>query len=60
VEVLWLIAIGEVIGYLAITLGYANTTYTSIVAILSELLHCRPFYLLVFLKGENDHDPNDQ
>ena len=32
---LWLIAIGEVVGYLAITLGYANTTHTSIVAILS-------------------------
>jgi drug/metabolite transporter (DMT)-like permease len=29
------IAIGEVGGYLAITLGYATTTYTSIVAILS-------------------------
>jgi drug/metabolite transporter (DMT)-like permease len=32
---LWLIAIGEVVGYLAITLGYASTSYTSIVAILS-------------------------
>jgi drug/metabolite transporter (DMT)-like permease len=32
---LWLIAIGEVVAYLAITLGYANTSYTSIVAILS-------------------------
>ena len=32
---LWLIAIGEVVAYLAITLGYASTTYTSIVAILS-------------------------
>ena len=31
----WLIAIGEVVAYLAITLGYASTTYTSIVAILS-------------------------
>jgi drug/metabolite transporter (DMT)-like permease len=29
------IAIGEVIGYLAITLGYATTTHTSIVAIIS-------------------------
>ncbi|MDO8659355.1 MAG: DMT family transporter [Candidatus Parcubacteria bacterium] len=32
---LWLIAIGEIIAYLAITLGYASTTYTSVVAILS-------------------------
>jgi drug/metabolite transporter (DMT)-like permease len=32
---LWLIAIGEVVAYLAITLGYATTTYTSVVAILS-------------------------
>lgn len=32
---LWLIAIGEVVAYLAITLGYASTSYTSIVAILS-------------------------
>lgn len=32
---LWLIAIGEVVAYLAITFGYANTSYTSIVAILS-------------------------
>jgi drug/metabolite transporter (DMT)-like permease len=32
---LCLIAIGEVVGYLAITSGYASTTYTSIVAILS-------------------------
>ncbi len=32
---LWLIAIGEVVAYLAITFGYANTTYTSVVAILS-------------------------
>lgn len=32
---LWLIAIGEVVAYLAITLGYASTTFTSIVAILS-------------------------
>jgi drug/metabolite transporter (DMT)-like permease len=32
---LWFIAIGEVIAYLAITLGYATTTYTSVVAILS-------------------------
>lgn len=32
---LWLIAAGEVIAYLAITLGYSSTTYTSVVAILS-------------------------
>ncbi len=32
---LWWVALGEVIGYLAITVGYANTTHTSIVAILS-------------------------
>ncbi len=32
---LWLIAMGEVIAYLGITLGYANTSYTSVVAILS-------------------------
>jgi drug/metabolite transporter (DMT)-like permease len=32
---LWLIAIGEVVAYLAITLGYANTSYTSVVAVLS-------------------------
>jgi drug/metabolite transporter (DMT)-like permease len=32
---LWLVAIGEVVAYLAITLGYASTTHTSIVAILS-------------------------
>lgn len=32
---LWLIAIGEVVAYLAVTLGYSSTTYTSIVAILS-------------------------
>ena len=32
---LWLIAIGEVVAYLAITLGYSSTTHTSIVAILS-------------------------
>ncbi len=32
---LWLIAIGEVVAYLAITLGYSTTSYTSIVAILS-------------------------
>ncbi|MDO8659444.1 MAG: DMT family transporter [Candidatus Parcubacteria bacterium] len=32
---LWLIAAGEVVAYLAITLGYASTTYTSVVAILS-------------------------
>ncbi len=32
---LWLIAVGEVVAYLAITLGYANTSYTSVVAILS-------------------------
>ncbi len=32
---LWLIAIGEVVAYLAITLGYSSTTHASIVAILS-------------------------
>lgn len=32
---LWLIAIGEVVAYLAITLGYSSTSYTSVVAILS-------------------------
>lgn len=32
---LWLIGTGEVAAYLAITLGYANTTHASIVAILS-------------------------
>ena len=32
---LLLIAVGEVVAYLAITLGYANTSYTSVVAILS-------------------------
>jgi drug/metabolite transporter (DMT)-like permease len=32
---LWLIAIGEVVAYLAITYGYARTTHTSIVALLS-------------------------
>ncbi len=32
---LWLIAIGEVVAYLAITLGYATTTYTTVVAVLS-------------------------
>ncbi len=32
---LWLIAIGEIIAYLAITFGYASTTYTSVIAILS-------------------------
>lgn len=32
---LWLIALGEVVAYLAITLGYASTSYTSVVAILS-------------------------
>jgi drug/metabolite transporter (DMT)-like permease len=32
---LWLIAVGEVVAYLGITLGYASTSYTSIVAILS-------------------------
>jgi drug/metabolite transporter (DMT)-like permease len=32
---LWLIALGEVVAYLAIALGYASTSYTSIVAILS-------------------------
>ncbi len=32
---LWLIAAGEVVAYLAITLGYASTTYTSVVAIIS-------------------------
>ena len=32
---LLLVAIGEVVAYLAITLGYANTTHTSIVAVLS-------------------------
>ena len=32
---LWFIAIGEVVAYLAITLGYATTPYTSVVAILS-------------------------
>lgn len=32
---LWLIAIGEVVAYVAITLGYASTIHTSIVAILS-------------------------
>jgi drug/metabolite transporter (DMT)-like permease len=32
---LWFIAIGEVVAYLAITLGYGSTKYTSIVAILS-------------------------
>ncbi len=31
----WLIAIGEVVAYLAITLGYASTNYTSVIAILS-------------------------
>ncbi len=32
---LWLIAIGEVVAYLAITLGYSSTAYVSVVAILS-------------------------
>lgn len=32
---LWLIAIGEVVAYLAITLGYSSTTHASVVAILS-------------------------
>lgn len=32
---LWFIAIGEVVAYLGITLGYASTSYTSVVAILS-------------------------
>lgn len=32
---LWLVGIGEVGAYLAITLGYANTTHASIVAVLS-------------------------
>lgn len=32
---LWLIGIGEVVAYLAITLGYASTSHTSIVAVLS-------------------------
>lgn len=32
---LWLIAIGEVVAYLAITLGYASTRHASVVAVLS-------------------------
>ena len=32
---LWLIAVGEVVAYLAITLGYSSTPHTSVVAILS-------------------------
>jgi drug/metabolite transporter (DMT)-like permease len=32
---LWLIAVGEVVAYLAITMGYSSTRYVSIVAILS-------------------------
>lgn len=32
---LWLIALGEVVAYLAITLGYSSTKYVSVVAILS-------------------------
>lgn len=32
---LWFIAIGEVVAYLAISLGYSSTAYTSIVAVLS-------------------------
>lgn len=32
---LWLIAVGEVVAYLAISLGYASTSQTSVVAILS-------------------------
>jgi drug/metabolite transporter (DMT)-like permease len=32
---LWFIALGEAVAYLAITLGYATTSYTSVVAILS-------------------------
>ncbi len=32
---LWLIAVGDVVAYLAITSGYASTTYTSVVTILS-------------------------
>jgi drug/metabolite transporter (DMT)-like permease len=32
---LWLIAIGEVVAYLAITLGYSTTTHASVVAIFS-------------------------
>jgi drug/metabolite transporter (DMT)-like permease len=32
---LWLIAIGEVVAYLAITFGYSSTTHASVVAILS-------------------------
>jgi drug/metabolite transporter (DMT)-like permease len=32
---LWLIAVGEVVAYLAITIGYSSTNFTSIVAILS-------------------------
>lgn len=32
---LWLIGIGEVVAYLAITTGYSSTSYTSVVAVLS-------------------------
>lgn len=32
---LWLIGLGEVVAYLAITTGYSSTSYTSVVAILS-------------------------
>ena len=32
---LWFVAIGEVVAYLAITIGYATTTHTSVVAVLS-------------------------
>lgn len=32
---LWFVGIGEVVAYLAITFGYANTMHTSIVAVLS-------------------------
>ena len=32
---LWLIAIGEVVAYLAITLGYSSTNHVSVIAILS-------------------------
>jgi drug/metabolite transporter (DMT)-like permease len=32
---MWLIAVGEVVAYLAITLGYSSTTHASVVALLS-------------------------
>lgn len=48
---LWLIGLGEAIAYLAISLGYANTSFTSVIALLSGAFSLPVIILaVIFLK----------